>query len=253
MTTLLIDGDQFLYKGTIACEKEVRWDEVNHVLFSNYEEALENVLRLLGNVTEALGSTKVRLAFTKGDSFRKGLYPAYKGNRVGQRKPMCFERVRDTLEATYQSLSVEGLEADDILGIWATRDSGDYIIVSDDKDLKTIPGKLYRMGELITVSEDTANYHWLFQALIGDTADGFPGCPGIGPKTAEKLLHDALDGLGSMQLTPTTVPYMWPVVVKAYEKAGLTADDALLQARLARILRASDWDSTKKEPILWTP
>lgn len=238
--TLLIDGDQFLYKGTIACEKEIRWDEDNHVLYSNYEEALDNVIRLLGNVTEALGSTKVRLAFTKGQSFRKALYEPYKGNRAGTRKPMCFERVRDELEARYPSLSIPGLEADDVLGIWATRDTGDYIIVSDDKDLKTIPGKLYRMGEVLTISPEEADYNWLFQTLIGDTADGFPGCPGVGPKGAEKLLGD-----------PTRTP--WAEVVKAYDKAGLTPEDALLQARLARILRASDWDQDRKQPILWEP
>jgi DNA polymerase-1 len=42
-------------------------------------------------------------------------------------------------------------------------------------------------------------------------------------------------------------------VVSLYAKAGLTEADALRQARLARILRWTDWDNKKKEPILWTP
>ena len=41
--------------------------------------------------------------------------------------------------------------------------------------------------------------------------------------------------------------------MEAFEKKGLTEDDALLQARVARILRASDYDFKKKEPIMWTP
>jgi DNA polymerase-1 len=45
----------------------------------------------------------------------------------------------------------------------------------------------------------------------------------------------------------------WETVVSVFEKAGLTEQDALTQARLARILRWSDWDNTKKEPILWSP
>jgi DNA polymerase-1 len=72
----------------------------------------------------------------------------------------------------------------------------------------------------------------------------------VGKVKAEKLL------------TVTNIPDMplaelremrWAAVVAAYEKAGLTEQDALTQARLARILRYSDWDNEKKEPILWTP
>ena len=45
----------------------------------------------------------------------------------------------------------------------------------------------------------------------------------------------------------------WGAVEQAFIKAGLTKDDALTQARLARILRWSDWDAEKGEPILWKP
>jgi hypothetical protein len=46
---------------------------------------------------------------------------------------------------------------------------------------------------------------------------------------------------------------LWPRVLEAYTKAGLTEADALTQARLARILRWSDWDAKERKPILWTP
>jgi len=46
---------------------------------------------------------------------------------------------------------------------------------------------------------------------------------------------------------------MWSAVVDAYESKGLTEEDAVMQARMARILRAEDWDFGKKAPRLWCP
>ena len=65
----------------------------------------------------------------------------------------------------------------------------------------------------------------------------------MGQVKAEKLLDAALEKEEDM----------WSPVVAAYEKAGLTEEDALRQARLARILRWSDWNAEKKAPILWAP
>ena len=48
------------------------------------------------------------------------------------------------------------------------------------------------------------------QTLIGDAADGYPGCPKIGPMTAKKLF----DGI------PRDYGHLWPVVVSAFEKVG---------------------------------
>jgi DNA polymerase-1 len=114
------------------------------------------------------------------------------------------------------------------------------IIISQDKDMQTIPTQVWRQGELMTISEAQADYYHMFQTLVGDTSDGYKGCPGVGKVKAEALLsdHDRSH---------------WDIVKAAYEKAKLTEQDALTQARLARILRWSDWDNTKKEPILWTP
>ncbi len=114
----------------------------------------------------------------------------------------------------------------------------DSIIISEDKDMLTVPGKLYRGGELLTVTPEMARYQHMYQTLTGDATDGYPGCPGVGPKTAEKLLQGAPEGF-------------WGVVVQAYEKAGLTEDDALLNARMAYILQAENWKDG--EVKLWQP
>jgi len=243
--TLLIDGDQFLYRGCVAVEQEVKWDSENWVLFSNEEDAYKTVLRSFEKLTEKFDTDKVRIAFSEGVSFRKGLFPDYKTNRAETRKPMCYFQVRERIMGEFPSLMIDGLEADDLMGIWATRDDGDYIIISQDKDLKTIPNTRIYSGtgdEVIQTTQNSADTFWLYQTLIGDTADGYPGCPGIGPKKAEVLLakHASMEDA-------------WAAIVKAYEKQGLTEDDALVQARCARILRASDWDSKNKEVILWTP
>jgi DNA polymerase-1 len=237
--TLLIDGDQYVYKATIACERTVRWDAENHVLGSNEVEALELCVGLLNKTMKELGSDKVRIAFTgSGENFRKGVLATYKGNRQTTRKPLCYPEVKAGIEAKFPCLSVPTLEADDLMGIWQTRDQEHTIIVSEDKDMKTIPGKLYRQGELQEISPAEADYNFLHQTLTGDATDGYSGCPGVGAAGATKVLSKDAS---------------WSAVVAQYEKAGLSEEDALIQARLARILRSSEWDSKTKSVLLWEP
>jgi DNA polymerase-1 len=126
------------------------------------------------------------------------------------------------------------------------------IIISQDKDMQTIPAQVWRKGDLVHVSEDEADTYHMFQTLTGDITDGYKGCPGVGKVKAEKLLT-VTDKHGPIDPETTHVQWMWEQVVGAYVKAGLTEEDALRQARLARILRWSDWDNEKKQPILWSP
>jgi DNA polymerase-1 len=163
------------------------------------------------------------------------MYDGYKAGR--SRKPLCYWTVIQRVFSELSAGRVDCLEADDLMGIMATQGRVENpIIVSEDKDLLTIPGLLWRQETLHTIEEHEADQNWLRQTLSGDPTDGYPGCPGIGAVKAEKYVQRG-----------------WEGVVEAFEKAGLTEDDALLQARLARILRASDWNSEKKEPILWSP
>ena len=144
-----------------------------------------------------------------------------------------------------------GLEADDCLGILATLPSfmrgRQKVIVSVDKDMKGIPGFFYDMGKpdlgIQPISREDADLWHMTQTLIGDAADGYPGCPKIGPMTAKKLF----DGI------PRDYGHLWPVVAGAFEKAGFGEAETVTQARLARILRAEDWDFNTKEVKLWTP
>jgi DNA polymerase-1 len=242
--TVLVDGDMVVFKGCIAVEKDIRWDEFNHVLTSNIEEAWSAVSTIINGIARDLevDNKNLAVAFSGGDNFRKKLSDTYKRHRG--RKPLCYSVIRERVVETFSSKSVEGLEGDDLLGIWQT--SGklrETVIWSGDKDMRTVPGKLFRDGKLFEISEQEADYWWMTQTLTGDTTDGYSGLSGCGPKTAEKILGEIGQPLEDL----------WKKVVEAYEKKGLSVDDALLQARLARILRSSDWDSQKKEVKLWQP
>lgn len=237
--TLLIDGDIVAYRYSSTVEHEVDWGDDVWSLWSDAKEAKQLILQYLDHLVEATAADDFVFTFSDKDNFRKTIYPDYKSNRKGKRKPTCYKGVKTWLESEYESIEMPGLEGDDVMGILAT--SGQYeetVIVSEDKDMKTIPGLLWRAAEMENISEEYADYYHLYQTLVGDATDGYKGCKGIGDKRATDILSK----------DPT-----WGAVVKAYEKAGQTEDEALVQARLARILRASDYNTQTKEPILWTP
>jgi len=237
--TLLIDGDIVAYRYSSTVEQEVDWGDDVWSLWSDAKEAKQLILQYLDHLVEATAADDFVFTFSDKDNFRKAIYPDYKHNRKGKRKPTCYKGVKTWLESEYESIEMPGLEGDDVMGILAT--SGKYeetVIVSEDKDMKTIPGLLWRAAEMEEISEEYADYYHLYQTLVGDATDGYKGCKGIGDKRATDILSK----------DPT-----WEAVVKAYEKAGQTEEEALVQARLARILRASDYNTQTKEPILWTP
>ena len=250
-TILLIDGDQYLHRACAAVERDTRWDEENHVLHSNAVEAWEVVEGSIKKVLGHFGSADhvICLSDTDHRDFRKEIDPSYKAHRAGSRKPLCFYDLKAKMFAELNCRSFPSLEADDVMGILATKPGADTkIIVSRDKDMRTIPARVWDGSKFYNVTENEANYNHLFQTLIGDASDGYKGCPGCGPKKAEKLLAPVFNG----QPWPNE-KLAWAVVVDAFTTAGLTEADALRQARLARILRWEDWDTEKKEVKLWTP
>jgi DNA polymerase-1 len=204
-----------------------------------------NVERALDRLTKRFDTDDVLMCISAGRNFRYDVDPTYKQNRKGTRKPLAYSAVLEKIEADYPSFKHDGLEADDVMGIFATRDSN-TIICSMDKDMKTIPCTLFDGKAVKKIDKTTADYWFFYQVLVGDTADGYPGLPGCGPKKAEKLLEQS-------DAEKAGLVSRWDKIVAAYVKKGLTEADAIKQARLARILRNSDWDAKKKQPILWTP
>lgn len=236
----LIDADYTVYKNCASAEDEIDWGEDVVLVTSRFSEAYRRVERDIKNVSENLGGMEeIILFFSSPNNFRKKISPDYKGHR-NRKKPCGYMRVINKLKENYKVVMMPTLEADDALGIWATRDAGEHIIVSPDKDMRQIPGKLYDLtNETLTITEEEGERWHYIQTMAGDCTDGYSGIPGIGIKRANQLLDD--NGCN------------WDTVLEAYVDKGLTIEDALMNARLARILQNTDYDFKKEEPIPWNP
>ena len=237
---LLIDSDFVAYKSAQACEECIDFGDDVVIAQSDFKETLKVFERELRKITTAMMDDEIILYFSSPKNFRKEIFPDYKGHR-NRRKPLGYKRLVNHCCDNYNVVIRDTLEADDSLGIDATAyPSKDTVLVSPDKDMRQIPGVLWDMTndvEEIT-KEDGDRWH-LIQALAGDATDGYSGCPGIGVKRASDILNK--------HKSP------WSAVCKAYEDKGLSDDDALMNARLAKILQHEDYDYDKQQPILWSP
>jgi len=235
---LLIDADFIVYKACAAAESEVDFGDDVILVTSNFDDAYGATKRELTKISNKFGEfSDIILFFSDSKNFRKQIEKSYKGHR-NRKKPCGYKRVINALKKEYKVIIKPTLEADDAMGIYATKFPGNCI-VSPDKDMRQIPGKLYNFDEVFTVSkEEGAKWH-LIQSLAGDQTDGYSGVPGIGVKRATTLFEEH--------------GYSWKTVIKAFEDKDLSEYDAITNARLARILTADDYDFTKKEPILWSP
>ncbi len=235
---LLIDADFIVYKSCAAAETEVDFGDDVILVTSNFSDALSATRRELTKLRDQFGSfSPIILFFSDTVNFRKKILSSYKGHR-NRKKPCGYKRVINQLKTEFEVIIMPELEADDAMGIYATQNPGN-IVVSPDKDMRQIPGELYNMDERFTVTKESGATWHLIQTLAGDQTDGYGGVPGIGVKRAETLFNK--EG------------YSWKTVVKAFKDKDLTEDDALLNARLARILTVDDYDFENRRPIPWTP
>ena len=237
---LLIDSDFLAYKAAQACEIGIDFGEDVIIAQSQFSEVLKVFNNELNKVTKAMMEDNFILYFSSTKNFRKKIYPDYKGHRM-KRKPLGYKRLVNYCRENHNFKLIEGLEADDTIGIEATRFADPHnIIVSPDKDMRQIPSTLWDMkNDVVEITKDDGDRWHLIQSLSGDPTDGYSGCPGIGVKRASELLDKNEN--------------KWEAVCKAYRDRGLSDDDALLNARLAKILQKEDFDYDRNQPILWTP
>jgi DNA polymerase-1 len=237
--SLLIDADYIVYKSCAANETEIDWGDDVITVTSRFTEAYDMVQRELYGIANDLGCFDDSiLFFSDAINFRKSIDPDYKGHR-NRKKPCGYRRVINKLKEDYHVIVMPTLEADDALGIYATKESG-HILCSPDKDMRQIPGDLYDLSNGVVTIEPEEGRRWhLIQTLAGDQTDGYAGVPGIGIKRAEALFEK--EG------------YTWETVVKAFADKDLDEAVALQNARLAKILQCDDYDFTNQTPRLWTP
>lgn len=169
---------------------------------ADYNYMLQKVDELVGNILLNTRADEY-LGFLGGSScFRHqvAVTKKYKGNRSKQqpewlqqwKQPICDHLVKE-----WGALIVDGIEADDAIGIAraAYKEKYQVTIASPDKDLKTFAGPFFdfKKWEHSLITEHDAAYNFWYQVLIGDTADGIPGLPNCGPVKATRILEYTYD------------------------------------------------------------
>lgn len=251
MKTALIDADIYAYLVAAGNEKRIDWGDgqISITQESSLDECCSRLDKNIEFVSDRLKVDETIICLTHEIEFRKVILPSYKAHRDPTKKPEYLKALKQHLIDTWPSFKKPGLEADDCMGILSTHPkliAGKKVIVSIDKDMESIPGWLFNPDKDTKprqVTEQQADFRFFMQVLTGDATDGYKGVPGIGAVKAEYIL-------GPSARIPSA---MWAAVVGAYKAKDLTEEDALLQARVARICRHTDYDYKKGEVKLWNP
>ena len=247
LTKLLFDADMLLY---IACEKAeriVHWYDGIYSLYGDLNEAIIHYDNHVRELTELVlehynieGEYEGVMCLSDNEhNFRNLIYPEYKANRGEKRRPILYKPMREWVMNAYNIVCLPWLEADDCIGLQAN--TKDTIVISGDKDLRTVPSRFYDFSRNIFYEydqEESDKFH-LMQTLTGDSTDNYKGCPNIGSTRAERFL----DKEG----------YTWENVVNMYKKQGSTESEAITNARLAFILRKGFYDKKNQRVRLWLP
>ena len=242
--TLLIDADVLAFEASVIAEESIEWKEEMWTVHADMALAKARIVNRVEEFKEKLQADDIVMALTDRANYRRILNPDYKSNRSKSRLPIILKQVKKWIIEEMDGQLWPNLEADDVISILATDKKMDEetIIVSIDKDFKSVPGIYYDFNKDEThhVSQEDADRYHLIQTLTGDATDGYSGVPKVGAVTAKRLL----DKEG----------YDWDVVKKCYEDVGLTENDALMNAWMARLLQADNYcfrtNTIKK---LWTP
>ena len=261
----MIDGDILAFTVAARSETRIDWGDTGQTVSADLDAAKVEAERWVKELQTSLNADSVIVALSdpRRRYFRHEIYPEYKSHRTHGTTPLLLFDLKDHFRniESFRPYERPNLEADDILGILGSHPSivpGEKIIVTADKDLRQIAGKHFNprkadLGIIEVTPEEADRYFWT-QTLTGDPTDGFPGCPKIGPVKAKRILDAAdeadyewcLDGGERGEI-------IWQAIVDTYAAKGLDEAYALTQARVARILRHTDYDYANKRPVLWTP
>ena len=200
----LLDAYALIYRSYYAFLKNPR---INSKGLNT--SAIMGFVNTLNEVITKEQPTYMAVAFDHGKTFRHEAFPAYKAQREETPEDIraSVPIIKDILEAYHiPVLQADGFEADDVIGTLATaagREGIETYMLTPDKDYgQLVGGNVYiyrpRHGggyDTLGESEVTEKYGIAttaqvidLLALMGDSADNFPGCPGVGEKTAAKLI-----------------------------------------------------------------
>lgn len=253
---ILIDGSSLMHRAFYALP----------ILTSSkgeYTNAIYGFAVMLAKLIENTSPTAMAVAFDKSRiTFRTGVYEGYKANR--SQTPTELKEQFATVQELIASMGIpvleaNGYEADDIIGtLSAQADTCGYetIIVTGDRDaLQLLSPTTHMMFTRKGVTEidwyDEAVFEEKYglkpcqlidmKGLMGDSSDNIPGVPGIGEKTAIKLLKE----FGSVEAVLDNVEAIKGKKLK--ENLTTYRDDALMSKRLATIVRDMKIEFTEKE------
>ena len=200
----LLDAYALIYRSYYAFLKNPR---INSKGLNT--SAIMGFVNTLNEVITKEQPTYMAVAFDHGKTFRHKAFPAYKAQREETPEDIraSVPIIKNILEAYHiPVLQADGFEADDVIGTLATaagREGIETYMLTPDKDYgQLVGGNVYiyrpRHGggyDTLGESEVTEKYGIAttaqvidLLALMGDSADNFPGCPGVGEKTAAKLI-----------------------------------------------------------------
>ena len=201
----LIDAYALIYRSYYAFIKSPR---INSKGLNT--SAVMGFCNTLNEVLTKEKPTHIGVAFDHGKTFRHDAFPEYKAQReeTPEDIKLSVPLIKQVLEAMHiPILQVDGFEADDIIGTIATRfgaDGIDTFMLTPDKDYGQLIGPnvfMYRPrhggGYEILGEKEVGEKYGIptpaqvidLLALMGDSADNFLGCPGVGEKTAAKLIN----------------------------------------------------------------
>ena len=247
MKLLLIDGNSIMNRGYFALPKELTNSRGVHT------NALLGFLNIFYKIYDEEKPTHVAVAFDVHEpTFRHKMFAEYKGTRKSMDDELReqFPIIKDLLHLMgIKTLERGGYEADDIIGtlsVNADKEGYQVSVLSGDRDLlqlatdrvliripKTKAGKTtvedyYASGvkELYGV---TPTEFIEMKGLMGDTSDNIPGVPGIGPKTAEKIISEYHTVENAIEHIDLIKPD------KARQNLSENRDSAIMSRDLARI------------------
>ena len=242
---LYIDADHLLYNVAGNKPKDSLAGDVIEAKV-HMEPLKLAFLQEVDDITDAVAVEVVAKKFRLGKTylvfsdpvtnFRFEIFPDYKKSRRDLKMSDSFYKLKEWAHTLKNAIVGRNVEADDIVAYYVRNGA---VGASTDKDLLAgVPGRWYdnyhSRKSYRKVGKKEAYRFTLLQTLAGDSTDGIPGIPGVGMKTAEKLLAEFGES--------------WSGVVKAYESRGLTEEDAILTRRLVCM---GQW-TPKKGVKLWS-
>ena len=202
----LLDAYALIYRAYYAFIKNPR---INSKGMNT--SAVMGFVNTLNEILTKEHPTHIGVAFDHGKTFRDEAFPAYKAQREETPEDIraSVPVIKDIITAmNIPVLQADGFEADDVIGTLATKAGAAGIetyMLTPDKDY----GQLVRDNVFIFRPRHGGGYETMgpkevnekyglsspdqvidLLALMGDSADNFPGCPGVGPKTAAKLIGE---------------------------------------------------------------